>query len=713
MLEFLGSLWSIIIVVLAFSVLIFVHELGHFLAALLVGVKPERFFIGFDIYGLSIKKEYKGCVYGIGLLPLGGYCKLAGQSDDPREQKYGEGKDYEYTSKPLWARAIIISAGVIMNMIFGFLLLMYGYMHGVPSSPAVAGIVIENSPAANADIQSGDKILEINGEKVTDFAKVKETFVMNPDTEFTVKIKRNGKELIRRVKGIKGVDGLNQIGLMPAYNTTVADFSDQLPFRKNYYQQRLQPNDQIIAINGKKITTPQIDGYEILELVNRSPGKIINTKIKRDNKEITIAIPVLGSGYYDFGYRIGIDINSIVPESPAEKAGLQTGDRIIRVRIKGKDIPLLSNLSFIQAVNSISKLPVQVKYERDGKTATVTIKPVFMSWNEAITPEEDSLLGVAVNGNIVTQILSDNSPLIKGDKIIAINKKKINTATELRKQVAAACTDTLTIDTLRKQDIIITPELSLDTGLSQVGIGMEALPKIHKIIKNSEASKFLTPGCIVSEVIISPDFSETAVTWINRESQAQAPYIFKTPQNIQQNKENISGSLPMALNMSKFTKSADSIGSAAILASKKSVDMSLTIYKLLQKLITQDISTKAISGPIGIIRIMKNTAEGDDAFMRIISLLALLSINLAVVNLLPFPVLDGGHLVFILYEAIRGNPPGDRFRELAQYFGVICLFSLMIYVTYNDVIKWFSDSRVEAMLDNSEAVKNEQKNTDN
>lgn len=695
--ELLSSFWSVPIVIFAFSILIFIHELGHYCAAILVGVRPERFFIGFDIYGLCISKEYKGCVYGIGLLPLGGYCKLTGQSDDPREQKQNAKKgfkDYDYNAKPLWARAFIISAGVIMNMIFGFLLLMYGYMHGVPTSPAVAGIVIDNTPAANANIKSGDEILEINGQAMPDFGKIKETFVMNPGEVFDVKLKRNGKIIERRVMGNQGPEGLNQIGLMPAIDTTISLDPTALPFDNEVYSNTLQNSDEIIEINGEKISPELTGGYKIYEAVESSAGKNIAFKIRRNNEEMEVNLPVLGTGTYDFGYRVAIGVRDVMTDSPAEKSGLQSGDIITSIKINNKDYPLLSSSSFIDAVKSQAFLPVTVEVIRNGNTITKTIKPVFMSWKTTIKQEEDSFLGVGVIGNKVKDILVDNSPLQTGDEIISINGKKLKPNDNIKEVVAAVSTSPITVNTTRKQGLKITPAISLDTATAQIGIIMDPVSKIHKVIKGSEASKFLSPGCAITNIILSPDLTNTAVTWIDRNQKPQASHIFKTPMENLNNQatSNITGYLPFGLNVAKTTQPVGSIAKAASLAAHKSIDMSKTIYKLLHRLIVHDISTDAISGPIGILRIMKSAAEGNDGFMKIISLLALLSINLAVVNLLPFPVLDGGHLVFIIYEWIRRRPPSEKFRIASQYFGAICLFSLMIYVTLNDVIKWISGS---------------------
>ncbi len=695
--EIFNSLWSIPVVIFAFAILIFIHELGHFFAAILVGVRPERFFIGFDIYGLCISKEYKGCVYGIGILPLGGYCKLTGQSDDPREQKRNAAqgyKNYDYNAKPLWARALIVSGGVIMNMVFGFLLLMYGYMQGVPTSPAVAGIVLENTPAARADIHSGDKILQINGVDMPDFTKVKETLVMNPGEVFDLKIDRGGEIIHRRVMGNKGPDGLNQIGLMPAINTTVSVDIAELPFNYQQYADKFQDNDQITRINGEELNPLLTSGYKIYDIVEKNPGKAVELELKRDDQDLTLNLPVLATGTYDFGYRIAININNVIADSPADRAGLQAGDIITSIEVGGEDYPLLSSSSFIKAVASQAFLPVKVGYTRNDKEYSANITPVFMGWDTSISREADSLLGVGVDGQQVTKVLLQDSPLQEGDIITSINGKKVSETKGVKELVALESTAPLIVNTTRRQGIEIKPAISLDTATAQIGIIMSPLPKVQRVIKDSPASKFLTPGSTITSIVLSPDLSQTAVSWLDRTDNQPKTEIFSTPRAKLQDQvtADIAGYLPFGLNIASVKQPVKSISKAAALAAAKSIDMSKTIYQLLHRLIVHDISTDAISGPIGILRIMKSAAEGNDGFMKIISLLALLSINLAVVNLLPFPVLDGGHLVFIIYEWITRRPPSDRIKIASQYFGAICLFSLMIYVTFNDVFKWIAGS---------------------
>src|SRR3989339_327022 len=181
------------IVILAFSALIFVHELGHYLAALLVGVRVERFFLGFDAWGMALKKEFRGCVYGIGIIPLGGYVKLAGQADDPREEKVTGPAD-ELRSKPLWGQALIFAAGVLMNFVFAYVLLVFGYLYGIPFSPNILGALDPDGQAATYQLRSGDRILAINGTRISTFEEIQQKIFEAGGRDMLLAIERPGAD---------------------------------------------------------------------------------------------------------------------------------------------------------------------------------------------------------------------------------------------------------------------------------------------------------------------------------------------------------------------------------------------------------------------------------------------------------------------------------------------------------------------------------------
>ena len=156
----LGSIWSVVLLVLGFSLVIFVHEMGHFLAAKWAGVRVEKFAIGFgkELFGFT-RGETRYC---FNVLPLGGYVKMLGQEDFVVD-KSGELKVKKdpnaFTNKSVGKRMVIISAGVIMNLLFAAIAFTIVVMVGMRQPPPVVGYIKENSPAARAGLQAGDRIL--------------------------------------------------------------------------------------------------------------------------------------------------------------------------------------------------------------------------------------------------------------------------------------------------------------------------------------------------------------------------------------------------------------------------------------------------------------------------------------------------------------------------------------------------------------------------
>ena len=178
--DFIISILSIIFIL---SIPVFLHELGHFIAARSVGAKVEKFYIGFNPWGLG-KVLYKGkdTEYGIGFLPLGGYCKIAGMIDESMDSKglRSKPKDYEFRSKNTFQKLWILSAGVIMNfllsiIIFSFLFfstgtydlveepIIYKVSENIDTYDSNANIITVPSPALELGLKPNDKIIKIDG----------------------------------------------------------------------------------------------------------------------------------------------------------------------------------------------------------------------------------------------------------------------------------------------------------------------------------------------------------------------------------------------------------------------------------------------------------------------------------------------------------------------------------------------------------------------
>ena len=160
---------TILAFILMLGVLIFFHELGHFLAARSVGVRVERFYVGFNLFGLGIKKKIGHTEYGLGLFPLGGYVKMAGMVDESMDTTI-TGEPWEFQSKNALQKMWVMSAGVIANLIlavvvFTAVTLTDGVIENDPAP--IVGALIQGYPAEEVGMQAGDNITAINGSPIT------------------------------------------------------------------------------------------------------------------------------------------------------------------------------------------------------------------------------------------------------------------------------------------------------------------------------------------------------------------------------------------------------------------------------------------------------------------------------------------------------------------------------------------------------------------
>jgi len=187
-----------IITILSFifviGVLVFFHELGHFLAAKSVGVRVEKFYLGFNFFGLGWKKMYKGTEYGIGLFPLGGYVKVAGVIDESMDAEFTGGPD-EFRSKNTLQKIWIMSAGVIMNFLLAILIFSHlTYHNGINEADprAIVGQVLQKYPAEILGLQEGDEIISINGVQISDWEEMTVEIHQRPDETLNLTWLRSG-----------------------------------------------------------------------------------------------------------------------------------------------------------------------------------------------------------------------------------------------------------------------------------------------------------------------------------------------------------------------------------------------------------------------------------------------------------------------------------------------------------------------------------------
>lgn len=181
------------------GLLIFVHELGHFVTAKMVGIKVERFSLGFPprMFG----KKIGDTDYCISWLPLGGYVKMAGMIDESLDENI-QGEPWEFASKPVWQRMIVISAGSFMNILTAVLIFAsITFVNGVPQDPqgALVSQVLEGKPAEQIGLQDGDVITAVNGQEVKTAEELTQIIHARPGEEVTLTWLRDGEKMTTTV----------------------------------------------------------------------------------------------------------------------------------------------------------------------------------------------------------------------------------------------------------------------------------------------------------------------------------------------------------------------------------------------------------------------------------------------------------------------------------------------------------------------------------
>ena len=272
------------------GVLIFVHELGHFLAAKRVGIRVVKFQLGFNPTVVSFRRG--DTEYGIGAVPLGGYVKMAGENPDEARA----GRTDEFLSKSKWERFQVLIMGPAMNVLLAVVLTAVILYQGaeVPvyqDQPPVVGAVTAQSPASQADIQPGDRILSVAGRVVATWEDFFIAIGTRPNREIAITLVRSGTELSRRVTPIPSPDSrfeIGDIGVLP-------DVHPRVP-RVNHGEPAdlagIRPGDVILAVDDERITFPS----QLTEAIASSrPGETITIAVLRDGVRRDIAVtPALG-----------------------------------------------------------------------------------------------------------------------------------------------------------------------------------------------------------------------------------------------------------------------------------------------------------------------------------------------------------------------------------------------------------------------------------
>jgi regulator of sigma E protease len=696
----LAHLGMIVLLVLGFGFVIFWHELGHFLAAKWVGIKVDQFAVGFGNALFSwrkgigfrfgnTQKDYReraerhllarrpsspgderpefseteigmaateiglgDTEYRLNWIPLGGYVKMLGQ-DDLKPDAVAE-DPRAYNKKSISARMLVISAGVIMNIILAAIGFMVLFLYGFNVPPAWAGHVVPGSPAQIAGLEVGDHIITFDGKKQEDFTKITlNTALTKPGEQVTMEIER-------------------------------------------YEPDPKNPGHYAWMPHTLKVTPARAPGDKgFVQIGFSAPAFLEGPKIEGTDKQ---------------------DDAKILQQNPPDVLIVRPGDVITKVNgvaVERTDYAKFNK--FIQEAHG-SPLTLTVRGP-DGKERTEKLQPHF----EEPFDGTFNLAGL-VPRTTIAQIM-DNSPVIGKihplDVVEAMidhdtlsNPSRAKLMAQLK--LAGEGGHTFTLKVLRGKEEIPVPDLkaTVKVGDDRKGLGVvlmldEQHAIIADVLPDSPAEQAgLKPG----DQLTTPDGTE--LNWYDVQRLLAA--------NVGPNSDSATAKLmyvrnkgdkPQAVTLKLDKAQLDSLKqiryyapfltlaeyveprktSDPLLAAKWGVtetrDFMLQFYVTLRRMAERSVSPANMMGPVGIFY-----AGGKFAFRGLdwlLWFLAMISANLAVVNFLPIPVVDGGQFMFLIFEKIKGKPLSPRSMAIAQYCGLAFLAAVVLYVTYHDIVRFF------------------------
>ncbi len=600
-LELIKPYWLGFQVVFGIGLMIFIHELGHFLAAKKIGVGVETFSLGFGPRLFGFKRGETD--YRFSAVPLGGYVKLTGENPD--EAKTGSPKELQ--NRSVFERMIIFGAGVFLNFLFAFITFPIIFTVGVPFIKAEVGEVFTGGPAWKAGLEPGDKVLEVDGNTIYEFNDIPLNIALGNGENCHILIERKGKRFYVDVAPEKNMDaGRYQILVSwPTRHTVKIDKgspAESAGFRDG---------DRLVSING----APTGEWLKATD-VEREKPLLIEVARKTDLGESNIELTLIPEEVLsDNEYLIGITqrfnlVKAIRGSLEDRESGLLPGDFILEIN----GTPVYSEEDIDLALDRDSDKPIGFEVLRNNARLTVDYEAHFrplLKHDLSIVPNNRTNSVMIMPGGALDKM--NNSEVRDGMFILAVNGGKTETFDDISEAVGEASSTT------------------------------------HQL------------------TVRHPGEKETRAIEVNALPKSRVRYGFNFTPDLQIRNLNAPDAIKAGFNCSIY--------------------MIKTCYLTLSRILTGDVATKNLGGIITISRASYSFAELGLA--RLFFFLAILSINLGFLNILPIPVLDGGHLFFLLIEKIKGSPVSDRIMGYSQIAGMAFVLALLVYVTYNDILRLF------------------------
>ncbi len=598
------------------GLVIFVHELGHFLAARLCGVRVEVFSLGFGPRLLAWRRG--STTYQVALLPLGGFVRMAGEE---RLGAGGSARPDELPAKSVGQRFFIYSGGVLMNVVFGLVVFPIVLFHGVPFSQPVVGRVFSGGPAWRAGLRPGTRVLAVNGNPVVGFPYIATEVALGPPLARLLVVEP-GETQPREVLLEPRYDtefGLNLLDIAPAFDPEL-----RLEVRKGSAAAKagLSSGDRLVAVAGGLAGLSLSDQLA----VEVSTGESLDITIERDGRSLDLQLTpelVQGKDRYVLGVLpLYQRVNALRANPDLAALGIRAGDRMLSV--DGRTLLRPWDLERALLAPADAELAgsgsLAVRVQRAGGELLLQ-GPAGMERERRVRLAQDLALSGDEQRNAIAVLpgsAAERAGVIDGDRILRIDGDEVSDWAELRERIEAH----------RDHERPLRLEVER--------LGPQGESQLLSLSARLQTER-------------QPDFGFDFL---------EARYVYRAA--------GLADAMRVGFQSSwKFV-----------------VDSWLTVKRIL----FGQVSGKNVGGIITIAAVSYFWAE--EGLAKLFFILCVLSMNLAFINVLPIPVLDGGHLFFLIVEKLKGSPVSERVLGYSQVVGVVLILSLMVYVTYNDLKRW-------------------------
>lgn len=669
-------------VLIGFGFVIAIHEAGHFFAAKRVGITCPAFSIGFPFpvwtrkgwkaYNI-FKFKWRGTEYRLGWIPFGGYVTMHGQSDSPGQLEGAqEGDEGDYRNKSYWQKTQVLLGGVTMNAITAVIGFILAFQLGVTFIEPTVGMVDQSSQAwIDNEIQVGDKVTEVNGREVVDFEDVVYAGIFDGGDSIDLKIERevvsekNGEQVTDIVKKdvTLRLDEDPTFGLklpaIKAKHRVILTAEEAAKFPEDLGEDRPQEGDEILAVNGRTIRNAN-DARGFLEVSRGNIELKLQRGFDEDARVWTVTHDPDRKFWVDgSAYMAGVSlmpapwVDKIRKGGAAHDAGIAHGDRIVGVRGNDGEVHKLNSFGDLtRIVDATNGNRITLVVERDDNRLDIEVKP-----QERESHPGRYQLGVTVRpfkpGDLSRKEIDE--------KMADLNSKVIAHGIRPGSEADKAG--------MKPGDRIVGVKYDGKPATNPKTGEFDALAVQYAMIQAAQSDE---PASITFEVQRDDGIREFTVTPSHTGPDSGAYMLIAAAE---QRSDPVTYGLVESIYQGFYH-------------SKK---VGYKILMTLSALFTGRVKVWHLGGPVVIAKRSYSLAQW--GIGTLLFFLAFISVNLAIVNLIPLPVLDGGQWLIVTIEAIRGKPLPEKAMGLVSFVSFILVVGLMLFVVANDfwtvlVRKW-------------------------